>query len=132
VLCHAARDLYPTDERTIAIYYNIDGKCQSEDYHRLLADLGTQRLAGLIIAGDPERLFGTPVMEAASLPRVALMEEPAGPGIPVVGHDRYSFIDKALDYLRSRGRRHVAFIGGECIAPSNLQQYFASSLERHG
>ncbi len=128
VLCNAARDLYPSGERTIAIYYDINDKTQTEDYRRLIRDLRSHCLAGLIIDGEPDRLFGTPALEPGSPPRVALMEEAAGPGIPVVGHDRYAFIDKSLDFLHQQGRRNIAFIGGERISPHNLQQYFASAL----
>lgn len=132
VLSMAARDLYPDGERTIAVYYDIDGKSQTEDYRRLVRDLRSHRLAGLIIVGEPDRLFGTPVFEADSPPRVVMMEETVGPGMPVVGHDRYALIDKSLDFLIGQGRRNIAFIGGERIAPHNLQQYFISALTRRG
>lgn len=131
VLSNAARDLYPEEERTIAVYYDIDGKTQTEDYRRLIRDLRSHRLAGLIIVGEPDRLFGTPVFEPDSPPRVVMMEEAVGPDMPVVGHDRYAFVDKALDFLSRQGRKNIAFIGGERISPHNLQQYFASSLARH-
>src|SRR5690606_23591172 len=120
VLCNVARDLYPEGDRTIAVYYDIDGKSQTDDYRRLIRDLRSHRLAGLIIAGEPDRLFGTPALEPDSPPRVALMEEAVGPDMPVIGHDRYSFIDKALDFLRGQGRKNIAFIGGERIAPHHL------------
>lgn len=132
VLCNTARDLYPDGDRSIAIYYEVDGRNQGEDYRRLVRDLRSHRLAGLIIVGEPDRLFGTPVMEASAPPRVALIQEPAGPDIPVVSHDHYSLMDLSLDFLQSRGRRNIAFIGGERIAPPNLRQYFGSSLARRG
>lgn len=130
VLCDCAQDLYPDGSRKIAIYYDVDGKTQGDDYRRLVRDLRSHCLAGLIIVGEPDRLFGTPALEPSGPPRVALVEEAAGPNIPVVSHDRYSFINQALDYLRGQGRKNVAFIGGESVAPPNLQHYFNSALAR--
>ena len=116
----------------MVVYYDIDGTEEGDDYRQLLNDLQSQRLAGLIIKGEPAPLFGSPVLSPEGPPRVALAEEPSGPGIPAVGHDRYAFINQSLDYLKQRGRHRVAFIGGERVAPANLFQYLQSAMEARG
>lgn len=130
VLCNAAMNLPSAPRRTVAVYYDINGESEGESYKKLLSDLRTQRLAGLVIGGGPARLFGTPILDAGGPPRVALMEEPGGPGMPAVGHDRHAFVDKSLDYLQRRGRRRIAVITGE--SPLELKDYLISGLAARG
>ena len=127
-LCDEARHLDPETHRTIAIYYNINAHADSDDYRRLLRDLRTQRLAGLIIVDNPSRLIGTPILEEDAPPRVAIMEEPGLPKSPALGHDAHSFIDKALDHLQQQGRRNIAILTGEHPAGLGFHDYLMSAL----
>lgn len=130
VLCDSAVNLPSAPRRTMAIYYDIQTGPKADGYIRLMQDLKTQRLAGLVIGGDPSVLYGTPVFEAGSPPCVALMEEAGKPGVPAVGHDRHAFIDKALNYLARRGRRRIAMIMGE--SRLDVKEYFTSGLVSRG
>jgi DNA-binding LacI/PurR family transcriptional regulator len=130
VLCDAAVNLPSARRRTMAIYYDVGAGPEADGYKRLVHDLKTQRLAGLVIGGDPSVLFGTPVFEAGAPPCVALIEQAGKPGAPAVGHNRHAFIDKALDYLARRGRRRIAMIMGE--SRLDVKEYFTSGLTSRG
>ncbi len=74
---------------------------------RLSSDVVNHRLAGIIVAGFADELVGTPAIEMPGIPRVLHQPMP-GFDYPVVCLD--GFLDKATEYLKSRGRKRVAHL----------------------
>ncbi|MBI4028710.1 MAG: LacI family DNA-binding transcriptional regulator [Verrucomicrobia bacterium] len=96
--------------RRIFPFYGIDFPVDTRDYHLAVELARDHRIAGLIFASSPHNLVESPLMQQADIPRVAIMNCPAFPKVPAVVFEGRSFIEKALDYLRRRGRRRVAVI----------------------
>jgi len=90
------------------IYHSIDRHADSPDFHRLVRDMESQRLTGLAFAWPPGDLWGTSLLKLPGIPRVAILMR-QWRDIAAVRLSG-AFLDKALDYLLSYGRRHVAFI----------------------
>lgn len=110
-LINEAANLQESRSRQMPVFYGVDGHSDSEDYQRLLQELRHQRLAGLIFPSLPFLLSDTPVMLEPDLPRVAIMGPDARfPQIAPLVLDWKSFIERALDYLASRGRRRIAVL----------------------
>lgn len=110
-LANEAIAIERTSALHVPIFYGIDGHTDTEDYQRLLGELESHTLAGLIFATQPSGLRGTPLIDHPDVPRVAIM----GPGfeslhIGRVGLDAASFFDRAVEYLIQRGRKRLAFI----------------------
>jgi len=85
------------------------GRAEGDDFRRLIWDVRTHRLAGLIFAGPPFVLEGTAAVQQADMPRVGIMAEPLR-GVPAVWPDAGSFLERAMDYLRGRGRRRLGLL----------------------
>ena len=125
-LINEAANLQESRSRQMPVFYGIDGPNDGDDYQRLLRDLRHQRLAGLIFPSLPFTLKDTPVMLDPALPRVAIMApDQGGDKITAVVLDWGSFIEKALEYLATRGRRRIAVL----TAPGE-QKDFAGDLRK--
>ena len=114
----------------ISFYYGVDGHTDAEDYGRLAREVEGWRLAGVVFAGTPAALQGSPLL-APEVARVATMQAGEVPGVAAVSLDNASLIDKALEFLRARGRRRVAVLADPGWLHENgktLQQ----SLDAHG
>ena len=96
--------------RRMALYHGIDHRSDTDDAQRLISDIQNQRLAGLIFAMHPYVIAGTPFMEDRGIPRVGFMGAAEGSGVGSVELDRDSFLNKALDYFQSRGRKRIAIL----------------------
>lgn len=97
-------------EFKITEYVGVDGHEDSEDYQRLVREVRAHRIAGLIFAGHPYLVKGTPLLDEPTMPRVAIMERVQGLQIPAVTLDMVSFFARALDDLKARGRKRIAFL----------------------
>jgi DNA-binding LacI/PurR family transcriptional regulator len=64
------------------------------------------------------------------LPRVIVAYKQEFGDIPSVNVDTFSFVDKALDYLVSRGRRRVAVVLGS--QPQSFHAYLAAGIAKRG
>ena len=82
----------------------------SDNYRSMLEDLQSHRVAGLILTQQPGYYLDTPLFAQPDLPRVAIVSQHQVPGVGCVHLDNEMFIGKALDYLKARGRRRVAFV----------------------
>ena len=92
------------------VYSGVDGPKDSDNYRSMLADLQSHRVAGLILTQQPGYYLNTPLFTRPDLPRVAIVNQHQVPGVGCVHLDNQMFIGKALDHLRARGRRRVAFV----------------------
>jgi DNA-binding LacI/PurR family transcriptional regulator/DNA-binding transcriptional regulator YhcF (GntR family) len=97
-------------EFKISEYFGVDGHEDSEDYQRLLREVRTHRIAGLIFTTNPYQVKGTPLLDEPTLPRVAIMLSIEGVAMPMVSLDMDSFFTQALDDLKARGRKKIAFL----------------------
>jgi DNA-binding LacI/PurR family transcriptional regulator len=114
--------------RRVRVYFDCGGHTDTEDYQRLMRDIGSHQLAGLMFGFTPHALLGSPLIEEVDLPRVALGDTEAS--IMAVSLDNAGWVDRALELLRARGRRRVAVI----TSPLPLFDFFKSfdiALRRH-
>lgn len=110
-LSNEAAQLGQAQPRKVPIYYGVDGHSDTEISQKLLTDMHSHRLAGLIFAFPEEAgLGGTPLLEEPGMPRVAVTTQAEFHHLPVICLDMRSFIDRSLDYLASRGRRRIALL----------------------
>lgn len=105
---------HPTHQ--LPIYHEVNHHLDGQDYHRLLQDVRTHRVAGLIFASPPQGLTETPLLREATVPRVAIAGA-SFPQVPTVRLDQEAFCDKAVDSLASQGCRRIAL-----VLPSSLLQ----------
>lgn len=96
--------------RRMLLFHGIDQHTDTDDRQRLEAYIRAHRLCGIIFANLPIGLEGTPILESAGVPRVAFMGKHMYPQVRTVSFDGHMWLDKALDYLASRGRKRVAIV----------------------
>ena len=108
--------------RQFPCYYCVDQHQNSDDYSRLLRELHTQQLAGIVFTYTPEFVAHTRLMETHGVPMVAISDLPRFE-IPVVSIDYSSFFEKALDHLAARGKRRVA-----ALVPEMLYEAFSGQF----
>jgi hypothetical protein len=96
-------------EARVTCIHGFHGRAGFLEYDRLLADVHADRLAGLIFASAPFNLEGTPLLEAAGIPRTIIMSRPKF-GAPVISHEPLGFLRKACQHLAARGRQRPAMI----------------------
>lgn len=80
--------------------------------NRLCSDLRDGRLRGVILAGSVEDLAGLkehPDFIESEVPGVIIQDSTTF-NLPRVGPDTSSFIDRAIEYLRAKGRRRIAHL----------------------
>lgn len=75
-------------------FYNIDGHIEGEDYRRLLHEIQTRQLAGIIFAMDPSQLSHTPILKQRDVPMAAITMAPGEQSVPTVLIDYKSFFDR--------------------------------------
>lgn len=97
-------------DRRIIAYYGVGSHEDIDQYHQLVDAVRDHLLAGLIFAVHPAYLRGSPVLEEGDIPRVAVMNHGDFDKVHAVELNSQSFMDRALDYLRSRGRRRLAVV----------------------
>lgn len=91
------------------LYFQVTHNPEAGDYPRLLADISSHRLTGLIFPGTFEIIDSLLAVDPA-LPIVSAIKYTGAQQIPGCSPDQYSFIDKALDYLAVKRRRKVAML----------------------
>jgi DNA-binding LacI/PurR family transcriptional regulator len=113
-------------EREFGFYYDLNGHEDSEDYQQLLRDLASQRIAGIVFTFLPYMYFNSPLFADPKLPRVAIGKDET-PNLRLVNTDRYSFLDKALDYVAERGCRTVAFLNSpDALSQNHIEKALAA------
>lgn len=130
VICAAAEGYAKQAGYSIEIVEGVHGWRRYEHYERLTEDVVESRLSGLIFAGHPFLLEGTPILEHPGMPRIAVMENKYYPLVDAIWPDYADMIRKALEYFESVGRHkiavltHCSFLGTEeilfCNKPESL------------
>jgi len=114
---------------TLPRYYGVNGHTDSEDFGRLLRDVASQRVAGLIFMFPPRELWGTPLLDQPGIPRLAVMETKI-PGVPAIRLGSQGALQcRALDYLASQGRQRIAMIASPAFDPPEV---FAAQVAQRG
>jgi len=118
-------------------YNNITGHTDTLEYQEILRDIRSHRVAGLLFYGDfpsASGLCDTPVITAPDIPRVILnsdARQDTFAGLPSICTDDRALFDRALDYLRARGRSRIALLeGGRSVAEDVAD--FEARLARRG
>lgn len=119
-----------SEERQLRVYHGIKGHTDHKEYLDLIAEVQAHRLAGLIFAIDPDPFVDTPILDEPNLPRVAITSRSL-PDVSAVRLDSFSFVDKALDYLRERGCKRVAIIAHPGWR-GEVSQHFVEGLRARG
>lgn len=110
--------------------YGISSVVQyRQDTDRLIQDAASHRLAGLISPFYCGELSDTPVMTTPGIPRV-FSSYVNHPEACRVGPDG-GYLEMALEYLRSRGRRRIAHLQIECETGASMHD-FEQELRRRG
>lgn len=128
-LANAAVNYQRAEDRTVYLFHGVYRSTGSQDRQRLIEHLNAHQLAGVIFSSPPLELKDTPILDLPGIPRVALAASQPFPHVPAVTTDRRSFLDKALDYLVSRGRRRIALL----MVPGNFPDndpYFEAALAK--
>jgi len=112
--------------RKISLYYGIDGHADNEDYQALVRDVQNRRLSGLLFGNSPWLLRGTPLLEEAKIPRVAITGKlNVHPTVESVAPNWDSFFERALEHFAARGRKRVGM-----ILKSNMLEDWGATIER--
>jgi len=117
-------------ELKIAEYFGVDAQEDSEDYQRLVRDVRAHRVAGLIFMSNPYPVKGTPLLDEPTMPRVAIMPFIHEINVPVISLKMESFFERALDDLKARGRKKIAFLNPTGIC--DWQEKILSMLAERG
>jgi DNA-binding LacI/PurR family transcriptional regulator len=114
----------------LQIYHGIDHHVDSEDRQRLLRRIETHRLAGIIFTNSPYLVEGSPILDTPGIPRVTLASESPYPQVHCLTHDGAGWLDKAVDYLTSSGRRRLALMAFQL--DEKHEQEITMHLQRRG
>jgi DNA-binding LacI/PurR family transcriptional regulator len=109
-LLQATGEIQQAQHVTILPYYNVNGRPDSEDYQRLVDEVRTHRLAGVIFTTRPILLEDTPLITEPGIPRVGIMAPHPEQTMPAITHDFECFYSSAAAELRRRGRKRIALI----------------------
>jgi DNA-binding LacI/PurR family transcriptional regulator len=121
-LQNEAQVLQQIRDFNIQIYYNINQHSESSDFRKLVKEVQSHRLGGIIFASNPFLVADTPLLSDTGIARVAIMGDKHDYNWPIVSNDSASFWQRAIQYLASRGRKRLGV-----LIPSGLQR----SMEDH-
>jgi GntR family transcriptional regulator of arabinose operon len=91
-------------------YYEINPHADSDDYMQLLEDARQHRVAGLALVMEPDEVRRTRLVKKVDVPVVVIGKVTDVPDVLHVNLDTDHYLEKALDYLSERGRRHIALL----------------------
>lgn len=117
-LNHEAPSIARGLQRQISIYYGASSHSGDGDFSRLLADVQSHRLGGIIFAAPPELVAGTPVLDESTVPRVAIMAPSPKYAMPQVHLDISTMWERSAEYFLQRGRRRLALLMPPHKAPA--------------
>ncbi len=101
--------------------FNIrhNGWTDNPDQVGLISDILRKRLMGVFFASIPFLVENTPIVTEPGIPRCAIMTPKGYPDFSQIYPDAFSFQEKALGYLKSKGRKRIAVIGFPGISALN-------------
>jgi len=113
VLADEARRMTAEGEAEFELYSCANRALpEAADYRRLVDDVRRHRLAGILFAGPPFLVAGTPILREAGIARVAIMARGSFPGVAALEMaGEAEFLQRAVTLLRERGRRRLAWLG---------------------
>lgn len=121
--------------RRILQFHGVDWHTDSLDRKRLIRYMETQQLAGVIFSTSPYLLERTPILDLPDIPRVAIQTPSTYSNVRSVIFDRRDWIETAVSWLASQGRRRVAIFQNEekdGSAVGSDTSLFRRALKRHG
>lgn len=121
-LAQQAMALSKRSTRQITCYYGIDSHVDTEAFRSLAGEVRSQRMAGLIFV-TPYHVQNSPLMDM-DIPKAGINSVRVA-GLPIVSIPTKIFIDKAMAYLRSRGRRRLAV-----VITSQQEVWYGQLLEK--
>ena len=88
---------------------------QTDQFLQLCDEVREHRLGGLLFLSPPFFFTNSPVLDEPGVPRAAVQEgsESCAASVYV---DQASFLDRAIDHLVARGRKHIAHLLGSGAA----------------
>lgn len=102
--------LLVSEGKRVTPYYGISEQHDVGTYQRLVDDVHTNRLAGLLFASSAHEFRGTPLLEEPGICRAAVAYTPYLPGVPKLFFDMEMLVQKALEYFRRQGRSDIAVL----------------------
>jgi len=134
VLIEQAELLSRSTNKTMSIYEGVEQHDGQEERQRLWRDAMAQRLAGMITFGTESLTTELQARKKEKphphqIPPCVLFQDTPGP-LPTVCVDYVGFLDKALAYLKSKGRRRIAIVAYNNLL--YLREQFAQLLAKHG
>lgn len=114
----------------ISPFYDINHLQYSADYKRLIHEMETHQLAGIIFTTSPLLLEGSPLMKALNVPLVAITTGASEINVPEVMIDYDSFIGRALEYVAKCGRTKIAILAPPL--PDAHREFFFRQVAAHG
>ena len=124
----ASEQLTQDSTRRISRFYGLDGHADVDDFHRVVQDLKSRRLAGLIFATPPDALKGTPILEFPNIPRAVVRDHDPYDGYSTVRLDPSAFLHRALKEMVALGRRKIAVVR----LHSSPEERVANAMRAHG
>lgn len=113
-------------------YCDVDQHVDNPAYRQLTYDIMNKRLAGLVMVADPYLRAEAPNFEEFDIPKVRLLHA-SELDAPLIDTDSHSFIELAVERLRSKGCRRVAVLNHPPIPGVNdfKDEILASGMETH-
>jgi DNA-binding LacI/PurR family transcriptional regulator len=115
--------------RDVTVYHDINERANSEDYRKLVDDIASHRLAGLVLLA-PHSTGRALLPGSEKLPRVGVGSDGHQPGVIVPIH-LPEMNSRALKHLASRGRKNVAIISTD-MPTSDSTARWARVANAHG
>ncbi len=117
------------------VFYGLEPHTANAGYVRLMEDIRSSRLAGMILPFNPTTPMSfhqTPLFAPGSPPKVGLLSFPPGVDnmmLMVLDHRR--ILDRAVEYLYGRGRRRIALLTTPQLVAMQ-SEYFRNLLLTRG
>lgn len=116
-------------ETELVCYMGVDRELNTPGYRRLVADIEARRLAGVIFL-HPNSSYTPELLAGSGIPCIAYGIDQPLPGAPIFHIDHTAFIDKALDYLVTQGRRRIAMLSISSIGGQIEAHFHAAAAAR--
>jgi len=120
-LASEAQRFNEAGERRMHIYYSMYGHRDTHEYRALRQAVRSRTLAGLLFCYAPRDLLESSIIRDGQVPCVSIgcVDHRRVDGIHI---ESRGFFEKALDYLKQRGRRRVAVVTATSVHTSDAEQ----------